>query len=175
MKNIPKINPVVPDYSAYNLEFERASLRKFLESANLYIPENFYQHIREGDIVDLYTNPPEMKQLYCNQEFKRLSSYTEDQLKSNPFTYLFWRSDEVQLALIQKATQVCLFSNEAQAWDIGNHELIESLHPRKRTFEIDLGWVAPCFDKKTHQRTSFVSSLRVKLIFEWPDFSPISA
>lgn len=172
MKNTQLINPVAPDYSTYDIDREKTELKAFLEKENLYIPENFYQHIREGDIVDLYTNPPEMKQLYCNQEFKRLSSYSEEELKNNPFTYLFWRSDEVQLALIQKATEVSLYANEAQPWDIVNHELIESLHPQKRTFEIDLGWLAPCFEKATQKRTSFVSSLKVKLIFEWPDFSP---
>lgn len=162
----------LPDYSQYNIQNEIDKLKNFLEANNLYTCENFFSQIRPGDIIDLYTNPPDLKQLYCNDEFKRLSSYTVEDLKTQPFTALFWRSDDIQKALIQKATKVALNLEQAVPWDIENHELIETLHPQKRTFEIELGWVAPCFDKTTKKRISFVSSLRVKLIFEWPEFVP---
>lgn len=168
--NLKHLNPVTPDYSSYNIDLEIKNLKDFLARNNMRIPENFFQAIRQGDVIDLYTCPPDMKQLYCNSEFRRLCSYTDEQMKNHPFTKLFWRSDDVQVELIKRATHVALHENEAQPWGIGNHELIESLHPRKRTFEIDLGWGSPCFDITTGARVAFVSSLCVRFIFEWPEF-----
>lgn len=165
-----RVGAVEPDYSRYDVEVERQNLRQFLEEKNLFIPEKFYLNIRTGDVIDLYTNPPQLSLLYCNSEFKRLCSYSKEQMEQIPFTQLFWRSDEIQQKLIHQMTAVALQSEEAVPWGIENHELVESLHPRKRTFEINLGWVAPCFDRATHERRAFVSSLKVALIFEWPDF-----
>lgn len=163
-------NPVHPDYAAYDLESEVRSLRAFAEREGLWIPENFYRNVRQGDVIDLYESPPSLKQLYCNSQFRELCSYSDEQMKHLPFTKLFWRSDEIQQAIVQKATVAALQNHEAMPWDLEAHELIETLHPRKRTFEIDLGWVAPCFRARDHGRVAFVSSLRVSLIFEWPDF-----
>lgn len=163
-------NPILPDYGSYDIEAERNALRAFAERNGLWIPENFYANIRQGDVIDLYETPPSLKQLYCNNQFRELCSYTEEQMKHLPFTKLFWRSDEVQQAIVQTATKAALQCEEARPWNIETHELIETLHPRKRTFEIDLGWVAPCFRARGHERVAFVSSLRVSLIFEWPDF-----
>jgi len=164
-----KTNLVIPDYSSYSVAKEIADLKKFLTENNLYVSEKFFTGLRPGDVIDLYANPPDLKQLYCNSEFKRITSYSEDQLKTVPFPKLFWRSEEVQLQLLQRTMQVALKEEEAQPWGVDNHELIESLHPKKRTFEIDLGWIAPCFDLVTKQRVAFASSLRVHLVFEWPE------
>ncbi|MBY0554035.1 hypothetical protein K2P97_05880 [bacterium] len=156
-----------PDYSEYSIEEERSNLRKFLNDNNLWIPENFYEHIRSGDVIDIYELPPNRSQLYGNPQFKKLCSYTDEMMKSIPFPKLFWRSDEIQLQLMKKMSHVAITMDQAVPWDIERHELIESMHPNKRTFEIDLGWVGPCFKKDTNERVGFVSSLNVALIFEW--------
>lgn len=162
-----QINSKVPDYTNYSLEEERQTLQNFLRKNNIWIPEGFCLNLRQGDVIDIYTCPPEMQQIFGNGEFKRLCSYSEEQMKQLPFTKLFWRSDEIQLKVIRKATEVALFGNEAVPWNIEKHELIESLHPQKRTFEVDLGHVCPCFNVQTNQRVAFASSLRVDFIFEW--------
>lgn len=161
------INQKKPDYSDYDLEKEKADLRKFLDDNGMWIPESFYGQIRPGDVIDLYKNPPNISQLYCNPQFRQLCSYTEEQMKSIPFPKLFYRSDNIQIALIKKMTEVALHGEDAVPWGIENHELVETMHPKKRTFEIDLGWVAPCFMKGSNERVAIVSSLKVDLIFEW--------
>jgi len=165
-----RIGAIEPDYSAYDVVQERERLRNFLKENGLWIPEAFFQNIRTGDVIDLYSKPPQLSLLYCNSEFKRLCSYSKEQMEKMPFTQLFWRSDEIQQKVIHRMTEIALQSSEAAPWGIENHELVESLHPRKRTFEINLGWIAPCFDLATRERRAFVSSLKVALIFEWPDF-----
>lgn len=165
-----RVGAVEPDYSQYDVEHERERLRDFVHTNGLWIPEAFFANIRTGDVIDLYTSPPQLSLLYCNSEFKRLCSYSKEQMEKVPFPQLFWRSDEIQQKLIHRMTAIALQSDDAAPWGIENHELVESLHPRKRTFEINLGWVAPCFDRTTRERKAFVSSLKVALIFEWPDF-----
>lgn len=162
-----QINQQVPDYSEYNLEEERLNLRNYLDKNGLWIPENFYQNIRMGDVVEVYTNPPDVKQIYGNAQFKKLCSYSEEMMRTTPLTKLFWRSDEIQLKLVKRSTQVALNENEAVEWGIEKHELIENFHPAKRTFEMDHGWIAPCMRKGTNERYAWVTGLRVNLIFEW--------
>jgi hypothetical protein len=41
------------------------------------------------------------------------------------------------------------------------------LHPKKRTFEMQMGMIAPCFDRKTHARRAWASTLKVSFVFEW--------
>ena len=164
MKQINKQNP---DYSDYNIQQECQVLRKFLDDNNLWIPENFYENIRLGDVIEIYKNPPDGKQIYSNSQFKKICSYSEVQMTTIPFPKLFWRSDEIQLKLMQKSTQVALNENQAVPWDIENHDLIESQHVNKRTFEINQGWVSPCFIKTDNVRFAFVSAIKVNYIFEW--------
>lgn len=159
-----------PEYGTYSPVAEIERLRNFVEKSGLWIPNKFYENVRIGDVIDLYTLPPELKQLYCNDQFRELCSYSEEDMRALPFPQLFWRSDEIQKQLIHRTTEVSLQGSEAQPWNIANHELVETAHPRKRTFEINLGWVAPCFKRGSQERAGFVSSLKVELIFEWPDF-----
>ncbi|AGH96008.1 hypothetical protein [Pseudobdellovibrio exovorus] len=156
-----------PDYSQYDLQAEKDNLRKFLDENDLWIPESFYNNIRVGDVIDVYNNPPDISQIYANKQFKALCSYSEEQMKDVPFPKLFYRSDDVQLALIKQMTDVALNKDDAVPWNLKDHELVETLHPNKRTFEINMGWVAPCFKKGTNERVAFASSLKVGLIFEW--------
>jgi PAS domain-containing protein len=160
---------IKPDYSKYDVEKERHALRDFLKAKGFTIPEQFIEQMKVGDVIDLYESPPSFQQLYCNNTFRDLCWYSEEQLKSVPFTQLFWRSDEIQQAILEKATQVAHFSDEAEAWTVEDHELIESFHPNKRTFQIKLGWVAPCFRVSDGARIGFVSSLTLEFMFEWPD------
>lgn len=166
MKHTHKQNP---DYSHYDLDFECKSLKEFLEKKSLWVPENFFTHLRPGDVIEVYTNPPDVKQIFSNTQFKKLCSYSEEQMTKIPFPKLFWRSDEIQLKLMQRSTQVAFVENEAVPWNIENHELIETLHPNKRAFEIDQGWVSPCFSKEDNSRFAFASAIKVKYIFEWKD------
>ena len=164
MKHIVKQNP---DYSDYNIENEKSNLKKFSDENGLYIPDKFYDNIRQGDVIDIYTAPPEFKQLYGNSQFKSLCSYTEKQMAEIPFPKLFYRTDDVQLALLKTMTDVVLNSDTAVKYNFAHHDLVESLNPNKRTFEIDLGWIAPCFRKGSNERIAFVNSLKVEFIFEW--------
>jgi hypothetical protein len=162
-----QINQKKPDYSKYSVEEERASLRKFLDANELWVPENFYIDLRDGDVIDLYRNPPNISQLYANSQFKQLCSYSEEQMKAIPFPKLFYRADDIQLAFLKRLTDVAFNYDEAVSWNIEDHELVETMHPNKRTFEVNLGRVAPCFKKNTNERYGVIGSFRVNLIFEW--------
>jgi hypothetical protein len=52
---------------------------------------------------------------------------------------------------------------------VANHDLVESLHPRKRTFEMNMGNISPCFDVQTKSPRAWASTLKVSLIFEWQE------
>lgn len=161
------VNQQKPDYRDYNIEEERINLRKYLDDNDLWIPENFYENIRPGDVIELYTNPPDVRQIYGNAQFKKLCSYSEEMMRSTPLTKLFWRSDEIQLKLVQRSSHVALKEDKAVEWEIETHDLIENFHPAKRTFEMDHGWIAPCMRKGSNERYAWATSLRVNLIFEW--------
>jgi len=162
-----QINQQRPDYSEYSIEQERLSLRKFLDDNDLWVPENFYTDLRYGDVIDLYSNPPNISQLYCNSQFTKLCSYSEVQMKAIPFPKLFYRADDIQLAFLKRLADVAFNYNEAVSWNIEDHELVETMHPNKRTFDVNLGRVAPCFTKNKNERYGVIGSFRVNLIFEW--------
>lgn len=159
----------IPKIDGYDVEAERKMLREAVERLGLVIPDSFYATIEPGDIIEVYSNPPEYKQLYRNEEFFKHCSYTREQMETIPYPKLFWRSDEVQFQVMKKAEYVTLNESEAIPWNFDVHELVENLHPRKRTFEIQMRYAAPIFDKATHARRGVVSTLRVNLIFEWPE------
>ena len=162
------INAQTPNYDHYNVEEEKKLLREALKAQGVRTDEAFFDHIEPGDIIEIY-NYPENTQLYCNREFGRFCSYTEEQMKTIVFTKLFWRSDEDHMAIMKRVNQVFNHENHAVRWDIPNHELIESLHPRKRTAEMKMKWIAPCFDLETGKRRTWVSTLQVALVFEWDE------
>ena len=162
------INAQVPNYDHYNLEEEKQLLREALTSFGVRTDERFFENIKTGDIIEIY-NYPENTQLYCNREFSRFCSYTLEQMQTIAFTKLFWRSDEDHSALMKRVNYVFNHESGAVPWDLPNHELIESLHPRKRTAEMKMGWISPCFDLKTGERRHWVSTLQVALIFEWDE------
>lgn len=162
-----QFNRQEPDYSEYDVEGEKKLLRNFLNENNLWVPENFYENLRPGDVIDLYTNPPQLNQLYGNSQFRKLCSYTTEQMKTIPFPKLFYREDDIQVRFIKKVSQAAFNEKDAIPWDIENHDLVETLHPNKRTFEVDLGRVAPCFKKETNERYGVIGSFRVNFIFEW--------
>jgi len=141
-------------------------LKKALTDHGLRVHDSFYDRIQLGDIIEAYSYP-ENKQIYSNSEFRRFSSYTDEQMKNNAFTKLFWRSDEVQNELLKVVSDMMANAIEPIQFNVENHELVESLHPRKRTFEMEMGWGAPCFDLKTGVKRATVDTLKVKLIFEW--------
>jgi hypothetical protein len=159
----------VPSLDGYDVEGERRKLREAADRLGIVIPENFYPTLEPGDIIEVYSNPPEYKQLYCNEEFWKHCSYTREQMETIPYPKLFWRSDEFQFKLMKKAEYVTLHEDQAVPWNLELHELVENFHPRKRTFEIQMRYVSPFFDKKSNKREGVVSTLRVNLIFEWPE------
>jgi len=157
-----------PDTKSYSIENEVKLLKEALEKNNFMIDELFFKNLKEGDIVEIYQYPQNL-QLYCNSEFGKLCSYTQEQLQKNPFPSLYWREDKVNQDLVKRAGEVVTQGNKAESWGLGNHELVETLHPKKRTFEIELGWIAPCFDKNSKERKGFVTTQRAVFIFEWQE------
>lgn len=149
-------------------EEERMLLQDYLRSNDLIVPASFLAGLKKDDIIEVYSYP-EFKQSYANREFMRLSSYTLEQMQSRPVQELFWRSESVMAEVIAKAIEVTTTANEACPWDIANHELIESLHPRRRTFEMHMRTISPVFDVKTGVRRGWASTLTVDMIYEWPE------
>jgi len=160
------INTQVIDYSDYDIAQEVEKLKQALQRLNLKTDEKFFSRVEMGDTIEIYSYP-ENRQLYRNEEFSRFCSYSAEQMSDIAFPKLFWRSDEDQNALVKRAAQVALRENGVVSWGLPNHELVESLHPRKRTYEIKMGSIAPCFDAGSDQRVAWVSTVRVLLVFEW--------
>ncbi len=155
-----------PDYSDYNLDFEKQKVCDFLLKSNLSLSENFLDAIEFGDIIEIYSFPENI-QIYSNDEFKKLCSYTPEQMISMPFPNLFWRDPDIHAGLMKRAAEVCQMDKGAYVWGIPRHELIENLHPRKRTFEIVVKKIAPCFKAQESLASAFISTLQVEFIFEW--------
>jgi hypothetical protein len=162
------VNEEVPNYDHYHVEDEIRKLREAMVRLGLRVDETFYQNIKVGDIIEIYKFP-ENTQIHCNDEFIRLCSYTPEQMQSAPLPKMFWRDNEIHMALTKRAAYVTTSENGAVPWELPNHELIESLHPRKRTFEMKMGWIAPCYDIHTGERRAWASTLQVSLIFEWDE------
>lgn len=159
----------VPKIGDYDLDEEKRKLRQAVLRLGLKIPEDFYAKIGVGNIIEIYSNAPENKQLYSNDEFKKYCSYNAEQMATIPFPKLFWRSDETHFSLMKRAEYVALKEDNVVSWGLDKHELVESLHPRKRTFEMELCHLAPCFSEDGKDRRGWVSTIRVSLIFEWPE------
>ncbi len=152
----------------YDLEAERAAVIKFMQENGLEVDAEFIRQITLGDIVEVYS-VPENTQIYRNTEFIKHCSYTTEQMATIPFPKLFWRSEDDHVTLMHRASQVVSTEKKCVPWDVGNHQLVESLHPKKRTFEIQMGVIAPCFELKTQARRAWASTLKVSFIFEWGD------
>ena len=155
-----------PIHSDYNLDQEIKNLKYFLDQKGYQIADDFIKQIALGDIIEVYSFPENM-QIYSNSEFKKLCSYSEQQMQEIPFPQLFWRDQEVHLSLMKRAAQVCQLEKMTYPWDILNHELVESLHPKKRTFEMKMKNIAPCFLENKTQVSAWASTLQVEFIFEW--------
>lgn len=163
-------NQQTPDYSHYNIEEEREQLQKAAAQLGLRVPDSFLNQIAEGDIIEIYSKPPTNNQLYANQEFRRLCSYTDEQMKTTPFPTLFWREPEFNETLFARAAEVVEGAGEAVPWNLPMHDLVESLHPRKRTFKMQMGWIAPCYKVDSPSEVAgWVSTLKVTFIFEWAE------
>ncbi len=160
-----------PNYSDYNLDAEKNKLADFLKTNHLVISSDFIDQIEIGDIVEVYSFP-ENTQIYSNSEFKKLCSYTEKQMREIPFPQLFWRDQDVHLSLMKRAADVCQLDKSNYKWDLKNHELVESLHPKKRTFEMRMKNIAPCFYEVNANTKAWASTLQVDFVFEWEN--PIS-
>ncbi len=159
-----------PDYSLYDVAYERKKLRDAADQLGIIVLPSFLEKISDGDIIEIYQQSPINKQVYGNEEFSRICSYSREQMKTIPFPKLFWREPEYNELLFKRAAEVVKTQVEAVRWDLPDHELVESLHPRKRTFNIKMGWIAPCFLKeKPNQVWGWASTLKVDLIFQWPE------
>lgn len=168
MESTSKRTAQVVDMSNYRIDDELMNLTEFLERNSLWVPQNFIQNIKHGDIIEIYSFP-EHKQIYANKEFSRLSSYTAEEMSTQPFHKLFWRDDGDQRQLVERAAHVASQEKLAVPWGLEPHELVEALHPQKRTFEMRMGWISPCFDAKTGERKAWASTLQVQFIYEWPE------
>ena len=158
-----------PDFKDYNIQSEYDKLCHFLASKNMAPPENILEQIKSGDIIEIYSYPENI-QIYSNSEFRKICSYSIEQMTTIPFTQLFWRDDKIHNDIIKQSNLACSDQNlSARSWNIDNHEIIESLHPRKRTFEMSMGLVCPCIDKSTKAVSCFISTVTVNFIFEWAD------
>lgn len=151
-----------------SVENERRLIQEFLDASELVVPKSFLDGLKKEDIIEVYSYP-DNRQLYSNSAFMRISSYTLEQMQTIPFQKLFWRSDEIQNKLLERAVRVVRNEQEAKPWGIEPHELVESLHPRRRTFEMHMGLISPVFDKKTGVCIAWATSLQVQLIYEWPE------
>ncbi len=155
-----------PDYADYNLDLEKNKLIDFLKLNRLAISSDFINQIEIGDIIEVYSFPENM-QIYSNSEFKKLCSYTDTQMREIPFPQLFWRDQDVHLNLMKRAAEICQLDKKNFKWDLINHELVESLHPKKRTFEMNMKNITPCFTEVDASVKAWASTLQVDFIFEW--------
>lgn len=163
-----KQNVKIASPESYDIENERKSLVEFLEENNLATDSEFIQKITAGDIIEVYAIPDNI-QIYQNQEFAKICSYTAEQMSTIPFPKLFWRAPTDHTDLMRRASHVMLNEKKCVPWGLASHDLVESLHPRKRTFEMSMGFISPCFDKKTLAPRAWASTLKVNLIFEWQE------
>lgn len=154
------------DHDGYDVIAEIKNLSEFLKQNNFSVSDDFLNQIQAGDIVEVYSFPQNI-QIYSNSEFKKLCSYSEKQMKELTFPKLFWRDQQVHMDLMKRAAEVCQLHKNCYKWDMANHELVESLHPRKRTFEIKTKNIAPCFKDNEKLASAFASTLQVEFIFEW--------
>jgi hypothetical protein len=154
--------------AAYNVTQERTQLQEFLQQNNLETDPRFIESISAGDIIEVYS-VPENLQIYQNQEFLKICSYTPEQMSTIPFPKLFWRADETHVELMRRASHVMKNEKGCVPWDLDSHELVESLHPRKRTFEMSMGQISPCFDLHSKLPKAWASTLKVTLVFEWQE------
>lgn len=160
---------IIPSQNSYDIELEKNNLKLYLKDNGMWVPEEFYSRIKTNDIIEVY-QISDNKQIYANQQFSHYCSYSLQQMKTIPFPKLFWRTDEVHFKLMSRAKECSLKSLEVENWNIENHELVESLNPRKRTFEIKMGILAPCFSiLSPTTRVALASTLQVQIIFEWPE------
>lgn len=158
----------VRERSDYSVPEEVQRLKQQLDMLGVDTDPVFYDKIMTGDIIEVYAYP-QLKQVYANAEFSKICSYTKEQMEKVPFTALFWRDETEQKKLLDRAIHVALREGKACPWDLDNHELVESLHPRKRTFEMEFNWIAPTFDKQTRKPVGWVCSIQVNLIYEWSE------
>jgi len=163
-----KQNLQVQEANSYDVITERKAVLEFLQKSGLSTDPQFIDQITAGDIIEVYA-VPENVQIYQNQEFLKLCSYTPEQMSTIPFPKLFWRADEANVELMRRASQVMMNETKCVPWDVATHDLVESLHPRKRTFEMSMGLISPCFDVKTKSPRAWASTLKVNLIFEWQE------
>lgn len=152
----------------YDLITERKMVLEFLQQNGLTTDPSFIDQIKAGDIIEVYA-VPENVQIYQNKEFLKLCSYTPEQMSTIPFPKLFWRSEEANVALLRRAAHVMANETKCVSWEVEPHDLVESLHPRKRTFEMNMGIISPCFDIQTKSPRAWASTLKVSLIFEWQE------
>jgi hypothetical protein len=156
-----------PNYSDYDLVSEKQSLKNYLSENSLIVDIRLFESIEIGDIIEVYSFP-ENKQLYSNSEFRKLCSYNTEQMLTIPFPTLFYREQDVHMQLMNRAAEVCNLKMGLYSWEVVRHELVESLHPRKRTFEMAVKTICPLF--QINNQTSaigFVSTSIVEFIFEW--------
>jgi len=163
-----KQNMKILDNAGYDVEMERKNLIEFLKKSGLATDPQFIDQITAGDIIEVYA-VPENVQIYQNKEFLKLCSYTPEQMSTIPFPKLFWRADEANVELMRRAAHVMLNESKCVPWGVANHDLVESLHPRKRTFDMSMGNISPCFDIETKSPRAWASTLKVNLIFEWQE------
>ncbi len=161
------LSKVKVEYDDYDIQVERSLLNSFLDSKKFRVPDNFLNCLTAGDIIEIYSFPEHM-QIYANAEFLKHSSYSQEQMSTIPFQKLFWRESAVQQQLIERAIEIAKKTKTAERWGLSPHDLVESLHPRKRTFELQMGWIAPVFDYDD-KVLGWASTLKVEYIFEWPE------
>lgn len=154
------------EHSHYDLLLEKKNILEFLSSKKMSLPPAFLDCFKAGDIIEIYSFP-EHQQIYANKEFQKLSSYTAEQMRTIPFQKLFWRESEIQQRLIERAIEVVRGGGVPQPWGLPPHDLVESLHPRRRTFEMHLGWLTPVYNSEG-SAIAWASTLTVEYIFEWP-------
>ena len=157
-----------PSLAEYSVGEEQILFSEALAAKNFKVAPAFLNSFKVGDIIELY-EMPENTQVYCNREFLKLCSYSREQMSTIPYPKLFWRDEDANIALMHRASYVFTHESGCVYWDIANHDLVESLHPRKRTFEMKMGVIAPVFSIKDNERRGWASTLQVSLIFEWPE------
>ncbi|MFZ3231021.1 MAG: hypothetical protein WA160_12505 [Pseudobdellovibrio sp.] len=157
-----------PDHTNYNIEAEIVAINEFLKKSNLNVDPIFFTKVEKGDILEIYRFP-ENTQSFSNSEFRRLCSYSDEQMKTIPFPKLFWREDEVNLSVMRRSATVCNVENKLSQWGLGSHDLVESLHPKRRTFSINLKWISPCYPDGETKAVAFISTCCVEFIYELPE------
>jgi len=147
--------PLKKEISDMDVASEVQMLQKALKLYGLKSPEDNWDFLEKGDIIEIYNLSDQ--QIYRNFELLKICPYDTLTLVTHEWSVLCDRAQSVTNKISSELQRLAHSdTTERVAFQVPLHVMKCSMSPFQETFEITFKWGTPLFCEQTGEKTAFL-------------------